>query len=339
MDTPVLRWAIIGAGSIAHHHTGPAIERTLGHQLRAIMRRDSKAAKEFAAAHGNPAIYTHLSDLLADKTIDAVYVATPPHLHREQTVAAAAAGKHVLCEKPLALTAQEASDMIKACAAGGVRLMVCHYQRFNTRHRRIKALLDEGAIGKVTGIQITFSGQYPPKPGDWHRNRSISGGGPLMDVGTHCLDLLMYLCGPVAESKALISSLVWETPVEDTATLLLRMQSGAHATIRADWSALLPEDEIINTVEIWGTKGSIVAAPINSKDSSGTLTLRNEQGVRDFSAGPGPKIHDDVIESFRRAIQTGQAVSARAEDAQEGLAIIEAAYEGRTFLTARDTGS
>jgi predicted dehydrogenase len=333
MDGTAFRWAIIGAGSIAHHQTGPAIERTPGHRLHAIMRRDPKAAREFAAAHGNPAIYHNLPDLLADPAIDAVYVATPPHLHCEQTLAAAAAGKHVLCEKPIARSTAEASAMIEACASSGVRLMICHYQRFNTRHRRVKALLDSGAIGKVTAVQITFSGQYPPKLDDWHRDKAKGGGGPLMDVGSHCLDLLIYFCGHVAEAKAFIDALVWDTPVEDTATLLLRMQSGAHATIRTHWSALLPEDETINTVELWGTKGSIVAAPINSKDSSGTLVMRNEHGVHDFSSGPGAMIHDEVIESFRRVIQTGEAVPAPPEDAREGLAIIEAAYEGRTFLS------
>ena len=233
--THIFSWGILGAGDIANRHMAPAMCNTRGHRLAAIQRRDVAAARAFAEAHGNPRIYLSEDELLRDAEVNAVYIGTPPHLHYAQTVAAAEAGKHVICEKPIACTVAEAQTMIDACASHGVRLMICHYQRFNERNQRIKRMIEEGALGKIISVRLTFGGYTPPKADEWRRDRARSGGGPLMDLGSHCLDLLMYFCGPVASAQSLVDSLVWRTEVEDTATLLLRMESGAHATVSTMW--------------------------------------------------------------------------------------------------------
>lgn len=192
-----ISWGILGAGKIAERQMAPAIAAAPGHELVAVMRRELAAAQQFADAHGAQRAYDSAEALLADRQVNAVYVATPPHLHARQTMLAARAGKHILCEKPMALTTAEAGRMIEVSRGHGVALMICYYQRFNARHRRIRELLAEGAIGQVTAARINFSERFPPQPGVWHHNPAISGGGPLMDLGTHCIDLLRYLCGPV----------------------------------------------------------------------------------------------------------------------------------------------
>ena len=123
-------WGILGAGKIAESQMAPAIAAAPGHELVAVMRRELDAAQQFADRHGAQRAYDNAEELLNDSQIDAVYVATPPHLHARQTVLAAQAGKHVLCEKPMALTTGEARQMIEACRASGVTLTICHYQRF-----------------------------------------------------------------------------------------------------------------------------------------------------------------------------------------------------------------
>lgn len=178
-----IQWGILGAGKIAERQMVSAIAQTADQTLIAVMRRDLVAARAFAAAHDVPHAYDNPVDLLANRELTAVYVATPPHLHADLTIQAAEQGKHVLCEKPLALNTAQAQAMIDACRANGVQLMVCYYQRYNTRHQQVKQLLTAGEIGQVTALRINFSDYFPPTPGFWHHDPAISGGGSLMDLG------------------------------------------------------------------------------------------------------------------------------------------------------------
>lgn len=216
-----LHWGILGAGKIAERQMVSAMAQASDQQLVAIMRRDLDAARAFAATHGVPHAHDSVTALVTDPTVDALYVATPPYLHAEQVIQAAEQGKPVLCEKPLALNTTQAQAMIDACRANGVQLMVCYYQRYNSRHQQIKQWLMAGAIGQVTALRINFSDYFPPTPGFWHHDPAISGGGPLMDLGIHCIDLVRFLCGPAVAVTALVDTLAAASSVEDTATLLL----------------------------------------------------------------------------------------------------------------------
>ncbi len=319
-------WGIIGAGDIVRRHVAPAMLGLAGHRIAAITRREETAARQFAAEFAVPKFYTRPEDLVADPDVNAVYIATPPCSHARLTALAAQAGKHVLCEKPISCSSAEARGMIEAAEKGRVRVMICHYQRFNSRHRQIREWLDSGAIGKVVSARINFSSYAPPRAGEWRRDKAQSGGGPLMDLGSHCLDLLMYFCGRIVDSEAQVDSLVWETEVEDTATLLLRFASGAQATVTTHWSARIPDGVAGNAVELWGSEGAVVSAPLFSKDHSGSLLLYKPGGVEDHSRAAANKIHEDVIEHFRQAVVSGGPVLAPAEDALAGIEIIERAY-------------
>jgi 1,5-anhydro-D-fructose reductase (1,5-anhydro-D-mannitol-forming) len=315
-------WGILGAGDIARRHMAPAMLHAPGHRLAAIMRRDRHEAERFAKEFEVPRGYTQAEELVSDPGIDAVYIATPPSSHAVLTDLAARHGKHVLCEKPIASSEQEAAAMIDSCARYNVRLMICHYQRFNQRHRQIRAWLADGAIGRLVAIRINFSSYSPPTPGRWHYSRAIGGGGSLMDLGSHCLDLLIYLAGPIASSTGLAGCFASDSRVEDTATMLLGLQNGAHATVSTHWSVRIPDEVDGNGIELWGTEGSIVASPLFSKDSSGTLRLYRSRGVEDHSHPGAGRIHAEVIEHFRQAIETGAPVLAPAEDALAGLRIL-----------------
>lgn len=325
-------WGILGAGKIADRQTAPAIALAPGHALGAVMRRDLAAAQHFADTHGAGAAYDSVEALLADPHINAVYVATPPHLHAQHTVLAAQAGKHVLCEKPMAVTAAGARHMIEICRANHVALMICYYQRFNTRHQRIKELLTEGAIGQVTAARINFSERFPPQTGFWHHDPAISGGGPLMDLAPHCIDLLRYLCGAVVEVSALVDTLAQKAAVEDTATLLLRLANGIQAVVTSHWSTANHDPEHFNRLEIYGTEGTIMAAPIHSKDSTGTLQVITAEGIQ--TAQPaGPRPHVALLQAFGDAVVGGQPVPIPGEEGVAGLAVVEAAY--RSARTGR----
>ena len=163
--------------------------------------------------------------------------------------------------------------------------------------------MEEGAIGQVTAARINFSDRFPPQPGVWHHNPEISGGGPVMDLGIHCIDLLRYLCGPAESVAALVETLVDDSAVADTATLLMRLVSGAQAVVTSHWTTANHEPERTNGLEIWGTEGSIVAAPISAKDSAGTLQVLTAEGVRDYSVEPGgPRPHVALVEAIGEAV-------------------------------------
>ena len=321
-------WGILGAGKIAAAQMAPAIAVTPGHELIAVMRRELSAARQFADDHSAQRAYDNEQALLADPRVNAVYVATPPHLHARQTILAAQAGKHILCEKPMALNTGEARQMVAACRANGVALMICYYQRFNARHQRIKALLEEGAIGQVTAARINFSERFSPQSEVWHHNPAISGGGPLMDLGIHCIDLLRYLCGPVESVAALVDTLVDDSPVEDTATLLLRLTSGAQAVVTSHWTTANHDPERFNCLEICGTQGTIVAAPLQAKDSAGMLELITATGIQDLSVEPGgPRPHRTLLNAFADTVAGDSPNPIPAEDGLAGLAVVEAAHE------------
>jgi 1,5-anhydro-D-fructose reductase (1,5-anhydro-D-mannitol-forming) len=322
-----ISWGILGAGKIAERQMAPAIAQARDQQLVAVMQRDLAQAQQFAAKHGAARAYTTVEALLADTAVNAVYVATPPYLHAEHTIQTAEQGKHVLCEKPMALNTQQAQQMIDACRANHVQLMICYYQRYNARHQQIKRLLDERALGQVTAMRVNFSDYFPPQPGFWHHDPAISGGGPLMDLGIHCLDLVYYLGGPIVEVCALMDTLIAPSSVEDTATLLLKLANGAQAVVTSHWSTANFNPNQSNVLEIYGTEGSIQAAPIQAKDSAGTLKLLTAAGVQDFSIAPGgQRPHVALLEDFARALANNTPVPVPGEAGLAGLAVIEAAY-------------
>jgi len=322
-----LNWGIIGAGKIAERQMVTAIAQASGQRLVAVMKRDLAQARGFAALHSVDNAYDASTALLADPDVQAVYIATPPHLHAAQTIEAAQAGKHILCEKPLALNSSEAQEMIDACRANGVQLTVCHYQRYNSRHQRIKELLAAGAIGQVTAVRLNFSDYFPPTPGFWHHNPAISGGGALMDLGVHAIDLLRFLCGEVTEVMAMVDTLAADSPVEDTATLLLRLCNGAQAVITSHWSTAIFEPEQANSLEICGTLGTLQAAPIQAKDSSGSLRLITEAGAQDFAVAPGgTRPHVALLEDFAQSIADGAPSPIPGEEGLASLRVIEAAH-------------
>jgi 1,5-anhydro-D-fructose reductase (1,5-anhydro-D-mannitol-forming) len=324
----IVHWGILGAGDIADRQMAPAIRLARNHELAAVMCRTLDKAKAFAQKHTVPRAYDQVEDLLSDNQVSAVYVATPPYLHAPNTIRAAERGKHVLCEKPMALNATEARSMIDACRANHAGLMVCHYQRFNARHQRIKTLLQAGAIGTVTAVRINFSDYYPAVSGNWRHNPSFSGGGPLLDLAPHCLDLLLYLCGPVLEVCAMTDVLASDSPVEDTATLLLRLANGAQAVVTTHWSTANFDGNAFSRIELCGTKGSIMAAPLHAKDSAGFIRLATSNGIEDHSVPPtNPRPHVALLEAFEGALAAGAKMPVSGEEGLAGLEIIQAAYE------------
>jgi len=224
-----VRWGILGCGDVADHKGGPALYNVPGSELVAVMRRDEAKAAEFARRHHARRHYGRVDDLLADAEVDAVYVATPPNSHAELTCRAAAAGKHVLCEKPMAMTVAEAQTMIDACAEAGVQLMIAYYRRFWPVALKIREVLGSGVIGTPVFARAQNQSLYrPPEDGStpWRVDPEVAGGGYLMDIGSHRIDLLVGLLGDVAEVRATVDTMTFDIAVDDSSALLMRFANG-----------------------------------------------------------------------------------------------------------------
>jgi predicted dehydrogenase len=293
----LLKWGLIGAGDIARRRVAPALRDSPQCDLVAISRAHAELADAFAKAFGARRWYPRWQDLLADAEIDSVYIATPVRLHAEQAVAAADAGKHVLCEKPMAMNARECDRMIAACRANGVKFGVAYYRRFYPAVARTKDIISSGEIGRPVVAQMNAFEWFDPEPGHpraWLLNRAVSGGGPMIDFGCHRLEVLLHLFGPVQRTAGLAANVLFDREVEDTAAVLLHFQGGPFASLAVTHAARERQD----TLHVFGTQGSIHVADLNA----GQLRVLAGDGERAESHPPADNVHRPLIDDFVEAV-------------------------------------
>lgn len=199
-----INWGIIGAGDVAEVKSGPAFNNISCSRLLAIARRNAKKAEDFAARHKVPMWYTDIDALLANSDINAIYVATPPKLHKEHAIKALRAGKHVYLEKPMAISEKACHKIMKVANEEGQKLSIAHYRRALPAFEKVKELLDNDMIGRVRFVNLQI---FQPAKSDiiansdenWRLNPSISGGGLFHDIAPHQIDLMMHYFGKPLE--------------------------------------------------------------------------------------------------------------------------------------------
>jgi predicted dehydrogenase len=292
-----VRWGLIGCGDIARKRVAPALSKGAGCELVAVNRARAHLAEDFAREFGARKWYADWRELIADDEIDAVYVATPVHLHAEQTLAAAGAGKHVLCEKPMALDVEECDRMIASCLANGVRLGIAYYRHFYPPILRMKEILAAGEIGKPAIIQINAFERFDPAPGGdryWFVQLAKAGGGPMMDFGCHRIEILLNLFGPVRGVSAVTAKALFDREVEDTSIAILTFEGDTQAVLSVTHAASGSRD----TIDIFASEGSIQVPVLNQ----GELHIKTSAGERVEKRPPHPNLHQPLIEDFARAV-------------------------------------
>ena len=320
-----LKWGIIGMGDIADKVMVPAMQSSEDHELVAIMRRNEHQLSELAKKHGVQKTYTRVEDLLNDSDLDAVYIATPVNVHKDQTIQAAQKGKHILCEKPMAMNPRESEEMINACSSNDVGLMICYYQRFNKRHQKIRELIQKNEIGQITAVRLTNSGLLPDSADSWRQDRTISGGGNIMDVGSHCVDLLRYLFGDVLSVNALVNTLAFQYEVDDTATMLLELTDSVHAVVSTHWSTLIPSTEEASVLAIFGTEGTIISTPMADKFSKGSLKVLKNNQETEYKYESST--HVQMLDAFATGLENGNRMPISGTDGLIVSRVIDAAYK------------
>ena len=318
----LLKWGILGCGNVAEHKGGPPLYTVADSELIAVMRRDRAKAEAFAERHGAKRVYTDIDALLADDELNAIYIATPPYLHCEQTLRAAQAGKHVLCEKPMAMTVEECQHMVDACHKAGVTLMLAYYRNFYPNVVKMKKVMDEGVIGDPVLARINCTGFYNPTRHDlknWRLNPQISGGGVLMDIGSHRISLLEYLMGDITAVSGYAETVHLDIPVDDSAVFTLRFETGAHAIANINWNVGISIDD----VEVYGTEGCLRCSSLNS----GNLTLETKsEGQVELNQTPLPHTHIGLIRDFVNHIKTGEPIQCSGESGLKTNAVIAEIY-------------
>ena len=292
-----LRWGLIGCGDIARRRVAPALRDLPNCDLIAVNRENFAKAESFAKEFGASKWYSTWQQLVADEEIEAVYIATPVHFHAVQAIAAAEAGKQVLCEKPMALNVAECDRMIAAAEANKVKLGVAYYRHFYPVIARIKEILKSGEIGKPIIAQANAFERFDPDPSHprrWLIEKERSGGGPMFDFGCHRIEVLMNLFGSIKDSKCLMSNVLFSREVEDTALAMFRFETGLQAVLSVTHAISLPAD----TLDIYGSIGSIKISALNE----GNISIKNQDGERIETHPPPSNLHEPLIDDFARAV-------------------------------------
>ena len=318
-------WGIIGCGHVCEIKSGPALMRARNSRIVAVMRRDAVAARDYAQRFGVPASYDHAEALLADPNVDAVYIAAPPRYHHPYVLMAAAAGKPVLVEKPMAMNASEAEQMVTACEAAHVPLFVNYFRRALPRFVEIKNRLADGAIGEVRTVTLAFStpGLTSEAGSDGWRLRPDRGGNPFFDTACHHLDLLDFLLGPIADVRWHSTRQSLNSPANDLYTASLRFESGIQAA--ADWcySAGITTD----LMEIVGSNG-VIAFPVF--DLEAPILIESENDAEQLTVVPEPFVHLPFMQCVVDALNDEGECPSTGRSALRTARIVDYILQGRT---------
>jgi len=345
-----IKWGVIGCGGIAYRRTIPGMMLSGNSELVAVMDTNFEAAKKIQEEFGAKYAFETVEEVLALEEIDAVYIATPVFCHKEQAMKAAKAGKHILLEKPMGLTVADSEEIAAYCKEQGVKLGVGLMMRFSAYHQKMKELIAAGALGDIVSMRAQLTCWYPEIPGNWRQDKTTSGGGALMDMGIHCIDLLQYISGAQAESVCCFAqNQTFGYSAEDSAALLMKMNTGATAYVDSNFN--IPDNAAKCRMEFYGTKGSILAEGTISQVESGKIELTLSDDLAEYNAKQDRdaddsknvevvtgNMYEKEITSFANAILNNTEPEITAEEAVFVQRIVEEAYASSEEGVCRKIG-
>ncbi len=334
-----VRWGVIGAGGIADRRTLPGMMLADNAELIAVMEINDELAENLRVKYGAKRAYTDHKALLADPEVDVVYIASPVNCHKEQAIDAARAKKDILLEKPICLDIADGEEVLRVCEEEGVKIATGFLMRFHAYNQKIREIVASGQIGQVVSCRAQLTCWYPDMPGAWRQVKALSGGGPLMDMGVHCIDLLQYITGAKAKKvAALCSTNTFKYEVEDQSSLIMELSNGAFAYVDANFN--IPDAAAKSRLEIYGTRGSILAEGTLGQVEGGKIEVvvaddslgydaqqtRNEVKPLEINVEFG-NMYTKELESFGRSVLDGAPIEVPASDAIQVQKVIQAAYK------------
>jgi predicted dehydrogenase len=332
-----VKWGVIGAGGIADRRTIPGMLLADNCELSAVMEIDEAVSKALAAKYDAKYYYTSADDLLRNEEIEAVYIASPVAFHKQQVIAAAKAHKHVLCEKPIAVKYSDSVAAEKACRDNNILAASGFMMRYHSLHQKMRQIIADGELGQIVSCSVQMNCWFPDIAGNWRQKFKNTGGGALMDMGIHCIDLIEYILGSkTLKVSAFCDTKTFNYDIEDSANVMLKMDNGAVVYISNNYN--IPDAAAAGHIEIFGTKGSLVAENTVGQTDTGELksVFADQQA---YSAGQERKaaatgitradegnLYTRELQSFSDSIIDGTAAAVPLAAAVRSQNIVEAAY-------------
>ena len=330
-----LGWGLVGASTIAHEWMIDAIRAQPEQAVVAVHSGNAEHGAAYPAAHGIPSAHASMAALLADPAVDAVYISSTNERHAAQAIAAAVAGKHVLCEKPLALTLADARAIVQACARAGVVLGTNHHLRNASTHRALRDLVRSGAIGRPLFARVFHAVQLPAHLQGWRVDAASAGAGVILDITVHDADTLRFVLGAEPVEAIAMSSASTAGGADDGVMAVLRFDNGVLAQLHDAFNT----PHAGTGIEIHGSKGSLIGRDVMTQRPIGSVLLRDADGERNV-----PVDHRNLYErsaaAFAAAVQGRGKPAASGEDGLRSLAaalaVMEAARTGRNTAVAHE---
>jgi 1,5-anhydro-D-fructose reductase (1,5-anhydro-D-mannitol-forming) len=325
----MIRWGLIGASTIAKEWVIGAIRAT-GGEVVSVMSSSPERARSYADINGIDKALSSVEELVGAPDIDAVYISTTNELHHPQTLAAARAGKHVLCEKPLALSLADAVAMVGACREAGVVMGTNHHLRNAGSHRAMRDAIAAGRIGMPLSARVFHAVYLPPHLQGWRVERPAAGGGVVLDITVHDADTLRFVLGddPAEAIAATQQGGMAQAGLEDAVMGVLRFKSGLIAQFHDGFTTKFAGTGF----EVHGTEGSLFGRDVMTQKPVGSVLLRTAAGEQKLPFD-ATNLYERALGNFHAAIAGTGAPSASGEDGiwslATGLAVLEAARTGR----------
>jgi 1,5-anhydro-D-fructose reductase (1,5-anhydro-D-mannitol-forming) len=312
-----LRWGLIGASTIAAEHMVRAF-RDNGGEVVSVMSANADRVAKYAKHHGIARATTSLEDLVGSKDIDAVYISTTNELHRDQVFAAAAAGKHILCEKPLALTLADARAMVAGCRKRGVVLGTNHHLRNAATHRAMREAIKQGRIGRPLFARVFHSVYLPAHLQGWRLERPDAGGGVILDITVHDADTLRFVLDDEPQSVVAMTSHggMSRGALEDGVMGVIRFSNGLLAQFHDGFTTKYATTGF----EVHGDAGSLIGSDCMTQAPKGDVLIRTSTGEEELKLDH-ENLYARSVHLFQEALQGRGAPAATGEDGVKSLSV------------------
>ena len=331
---------IIGCGGIADRRTIPELIKSTKLKVVAVQDINQKCVENIAEKYKVDSCSTKEDDIISDENVEAVYIATPLHIHTAQIKKAADYGKHVLCEKPLANTLKETEEVIDYCEKKGVILQVGFMMRYHGYHRKAKEMLQLGELGQPVMGRAQLTCWYPPLESAWRQDPLKGGGGALMDMAIHTVDIMRYLFGDVQAVSSFNGSQTHKYAVEDSGVILMWFKNGVYGVCDSFFN--IPDEASKGVLEVYGTKGSLLADGTISQIAGGRMVAYLQKEEKGYNAKQNRESIEPIevkvplrgmyiaeFEDFLDAVEKKRKPMNSGEEALENFKIIQAAYESQ----------
>ncbi len=324
-DDRTIRWGLIGASTIAHQYVIPAIKAQPDCEVLSVMSRSEERARAYANENGIAKSVHRMDDLLSDPDVDAVYISTTNERHRDATLAAASAGKHVLCEKPLALEVPQAQQMVEECERAGVVLATNHHLRNAATHRTMKRLVSEGAIGEPLAARVFHAVYLPPDLQTWRVKSPDAGGGVILDITVHDTDTLRFVLGAEVEEVTALGAGqgLAESQLQDAVMGVMRFDNG----ILAQFHDAYTIKHGLTGFQVHGTDASLIAENVMTQDPVGHVSLVKLGNPEPVDLGKVEDLYTCGVRQFAAAIKGNGEPAATGQDGVRSLAVALAVAE------------